>query len=245
MRVELQLQGQSRPKCRTQRDLCFRPISETEIKSPVFPLYFHPHKFFCAQIPGVGLDETHLFDGIEKSNEDVRLFILDILSFAREYANSINILRTQVITLAKDDFPILARDYLSSLDAVQTSLAGYLERIEGILKNPKAPDFIPSIVVAITNCREMRKTFNSCYEQLEKVDGPAKEASIKFSPEFSEVLDGKTIYQTMSSVATFALGLGDLSKGLAKTLPKVDYKKEIMMLLAFSQTVENATLSES
>lgn len=241
MRVELQLQGQSRPKCKTQKDLCFRSIPAAEIEKPVFPLYFHPHKFFCAQVPGVGLEETYLFDSIDKSNEDVRLFIIDILSYVREYTSAIEILRTQVIPPTKDEFPVLSKDYLASLDSVQNALMTYLAGLEAVLKAPTQPDFISNCVRAVTSWREVKQALGVYQEQLTKVDGVAKDLSIKLSPEYNDVLYGKTIYQIMTSVSTWCQEIGDMAKGLAKTLPKVDYKKEIMMLLAFSQHADNAT----
>ena len=237
MRADLQLLGQTKPKCQTQENLCFRTISEKERMNPPFPLHLHPHQFYCAQIPGIHLNDIGLFDGINSGNEDIRILFIEILAYVRDYREKLQITRTSILPKTEQEFPALNREYPSKLDALIKALDIYISILENVLKDPKQDDFLKKFADAFTKFAELKLAADTCHTSLMAVEEEARKMSIKYSPEFAEALEGKTIYQVMNSRRSWGSKFAEMAKTFARTMPKDGHNKEIMLLLAFSANI--------
>ena len=234
MEGEFQLLGQQDPKSETQAKFCFRCIPEKEIKNPPFALRLNANKFYCAQVPGLDFNDCGIFDGINDKNENIRLLFIDILSYMREYRVGLETIQKEVLPKTSDEFPALNRVYLLELNELMKILDTYLLDLENILKNPNQDGFLSAFVKAFTQFGDLKISMDKCHKILVDVQDEAQQASIKYSQEFCERLNGKTIYQVMNSRSSCQSKIADLAKTLAKTMPKEGNNKDIMFLLAFS-----------
>jgi hypothetical protein len=218
---------------RTQAELCFKPLSADDIAHPVFPLFVHPYKFWCAQIPGLQPSEAPVFDIVDPENPRFGLYAIDLISFERQFLQRFDVVVNQIFPLMADA-PSYNQDFAQTASLLSCSHRNYLK---GLLNATQAgPDFTAKFIAALLNAANIAKKTHAEYDKLlETADGFLKELSFRFFTQFSTKLGGQTISQVMQSPASWGVYLSKFAMGLVTVLPK---DPEIMKkLVAFSRAV--------
>lgn len=239
MTADRMAMDKSKAKCQTQADICFKPLSEEEATEMGINLYFNPYRFVCAQIPGVGLDETFIFDGVNNANQDVRLQIIDILSYLREYLARIRYLQNQVLTQAKEIHPNFYKDYHSKLANVEAAFGKHCEAVEAAMKNSGDDGFFGQFVHSFAE-EELPSLIKSYLKEFGRLKNGANEVSHELSEEHLERLNGETIFQVMMSPLQWCKKIGEMTMNLAKSVKTFpEFRKDMVHLLKFAGNISN------
>jgi hypothetical protein len=203
--------------CPTQRTLCYRPLSDSDLSSPVFPLHLHPHQFLCAQVPGLTPADHYLVQWINPRNPKAGISLLDIVGYERQLLTSLEFLLTEVIPRAKETFPILDDQYVQSLTFLWGCHRKWLNRLDEVLQTRNRAS-MDDVVKALIEIAELSSAEQDYAEQLDAIKPALVEASMRYSPAFAVKLGGLTIHQAMLAPLRWRGYVARSSKGLASAL---------------------------
>lgn len=227
-------------KCQIQADLCFKPLKEEDAAAMGINLYFNPYKFICAQIPGVGLDETFVFNGVNEANADLRLRIIGIVSYLRESLARVRYLQNNVMGEAKELYPNFYKDYYPKLANLEAGFAKHYQAVEEAIQKSGEDEFVGAFIHSFASGELVAviKSYLKEWGRLKK--SGAIEVSHELSERHTENLSGETIFQVMSLPVQWCKQIHEMAKNLAKLIVKTDAgRKGVVDLVKFAGNILN------
>jgi hypothetical protein len=207
--------------CPTERNLRYRPFSEGELSAPPIPLHMHPFRFLAAQIPGIRPTEQSLINWIDPANPRAGLFILDILSYERLFLTSMEVLRTQFVPRAKENFPVLDNEFVISLTFLCMVHRKWLNEFEEILTSGDRTR-ISDAIMAFGQVSEIARGEKDFTRQTVALASVLSDASLRYSPVFAPKLADETIMQVVSAPRRWWRYMGIIASGLLSVLERND-----------------------